>query len=438
MRHFTASSPDFHGHCDANVISAPPMHRLIPVFGLFVFLLLAWALSTNRRRFPFRTVLGGLLLQFVCAMLILWTSPGRAFFVGAQNSISLLNRYAMEGASMVFGPLATTEKLDTAFGPGSAIFAVIVAATIIFVSSLSALLYHWGILQRIVRGMAAVMQWVMGTSGSESLAAATNVFLGQTEAALLVKPYLPQMTRSEIMALMATGMATIASGVMAVYASLGIDGGHLLTASVLSAPAGLLVAKIMLPETEESPTRKGAKAVVERLAENSTDAACRGASDGVQLALNVIGMLIAFVALVSLANALLMGLQSMCQIQNPVNFQTIFGWINAPFAWLMGVPAKDCAFVGQVLGERVVLNEFVGYLTLAKSAPAGFDPRSTTIATYALCGFANFASIAIQVGGIGAMVPERRKDLAAFGMRSMVGGILACYITACIVAILTP
>jgi concentrative nucleoside transporter, CNT family len=337
----------------------------------------------------------------------------------------------------VFGPLAKVGLLNEKLGPGNGfIFFVTVSATIILVSALSSFLYHYGILQRVVRAAAWVMQRLMGVSGSESLAAAANIFMGQTEAPLVIKPYLVGMTASELMALMVGGMATIAGGVLAAYVGFGISAGHLLTASVMSAPAALMVAKILLPETETSETAAGAPAKVPRETYNGIEALCRGAGDGAMLAINVMAMLIAFVAVVALANLLLGWGQSLAGIQQPVKLETLFGWLNAPFAWLMGVPAKDCVIVGQVLGERIVLNEFVGYLTLSTHLDK-LDPRSVTLTTYALCGFANFASVAIQIGGIGALAPERRKDLARLGLRAMLGGLIACYLTATVVGILT-
>jgi CNT family concentrative nucleoside transporter len=361
---------------------------------------------------------------------------GEALFFGAQRAIDKLNVFAFEGASMVFGPLANGDLLKAAFGEHHPyIFAVTVSATIIVISALSTLFYHWGILQRVVHAMAWVMRSAMRTSGSESLAAASNIFMGQTEAALLIKPYIPHMTMSELMALMTTGMATIASGVMIVYAQLGMDAGHLLTASVLSAPAGLLIAKIMFPETGASETGSTASAAVERKSVNSIDALCRGASEGIALAINVIGMLIAFVAAVALANYVFQKVQRLAGISQPPTLQNILGYLNWPCAWLMGVPARDCNLVGQILGERIVLNEFIGYLSLSQQK-AQLDPRSFTLATYALCGFANFSSIAIQIGGIGSLAPDRRGDLARLGMRAMIGGLLACYLTADVVGIL--
>ena len=412
--------------------------KLISLLGLVVFVALAWVLSNNRRHFPWRTVLTGLALQFAFALFILKTDIGLAIFEAVQNAVRHLGKYSDQGAAMAFGPLAKGEILSKAFGKDDAfVFAISIAATIILISALSALLYHWGILQRIVQGVAWVMQRIMRTSGSESLAAASNIFLGQTEAALIIKPYIAKMTASEIMALMTAGMATIATGVMVVYPTLGMDAGHILTASVLSAPAALLVSKVMFPEVEHSETAAGAPMKVERTDANSLDALCRGTSEGVGLAINVMAMLIAFVAVVALMNAVFGAVQGLAGIapEKQVTLQNLLGWANAPFAWLMGVSWKDCTAVGQALGERIVLNEFIGYLSLSGHKEA-LDPRSLTIATYALCGFANFASIAIQIGGIGALAPSRRGDLARLGLKAMIGGLLACYITATVVGIL--
>jgi CNT family concentrative nucleoside transporter len=418
------------------------MPRLISLLGLVVFIGLAWAISTNRRRFPWRTVLSGLALQFVCGFFVLGTRPGMALFEGAREAVGKLNTCSDEGVKLVFGPLAQSAALKGAFGADNGfIFAVNISATIIFIAALSALLYHLGILQKIVSAMAFVMQRVMGTSGSESLAAASNIFLGQTEAALIVKPYIAGMTRSEIMALMTAGMATIATGVMVVYGGkdIGMNAGHILTASVLSAPAALLVSKVMFPETEESDTRAGAAMTTERTDQNSIDALCRGTSEGVNMAINVMAMLIAFTAAVALLNMCIGGVQWLAAGRpedfHPVTLQAMLGKLNAPFAWLMGIPWKDCEVVGQALGERVVLNEFVGYLSLS-GHKGTLDPRSSILATYALCGFANFASIGIQIGGISALAPARRGDLAKLGLRAMIAGLLACYITATVVGII--
>jgi concentrative nucleoside transporter, CNT family len=409
--------------------------RLVSLLGLVVFVAVAWALSSNRKLFPWRTVLWGLGLQFVFAILILKTRGGHAVFDFTSRAVTKLIQFSAEGCQFVFGPLAIDKSMERVFPEKPLVFAVLVTGTIILVSALSSLFYHWGILQKIVRAVAWVMRKAMRTSGSETLAAAANIFMGQTEAPLVIKPYVPKMTRSELMCLMTGGMATIAGGVAAAYVSFGVSAGHLLTASVLSAPAALLVSKVMLPETEQSETAGSAPAEVPRTTVNSIDALCRGASDGMMLAINVIAMLIAFIAVIALVNYLLTFPQQKLHVANPVNLQRIFGWVNAPFAWLMGVPAHDCPAIGAILGERIVLNEFIGYLSLT-NAKLTLDDRSFVLATYALCGFANFSSIAIQVGGIGSLAPERRGDMAKLGLRAMIGGLLASYLTATIAGIL--
>jgi len=412
------------------------MERFISVCGLAVFVAIAWALSLDRRRFPWRTVAAGLGLQLAFAFLILRTTTGQALFRWLDRAVDKLLSFSDKGVAMVFGPLADKTLLSEKWGPDHGfIFVITITGTIIIVSALSSLLYHYGVLQLVVRALAWLMRKVMGTSGSESLAAAANIFMGQTEAPLVVKPYLSRMTKSEIMALMVPGFASIAGGVLAAYVSFGIDATHLLTASIMSAPAALMMAKILVPETEHSETSGGATAEIECESSNGIDAICLGATEGMKLAINVMGMLIAFVALVALFNFMLSyGLRAV-GIQNAAPLQTMLGWLNAPFAWVMGVPWKDCGIVGAVLGERIVLNEFVGYLSLAK-AKETIEPHSFMIATYALCGFANFASIAIQIGGVGALAPTRRADLASLGLRAMIGGLLSCYCTACIASLL--
>ena len=414
--------------------------KLVSLFGMAVMIFLAWLCSLNRKIFPWRTVLWGLGLQLLFALFILKTAMGRAIFDLAQRAVLKLNDMAMQGAGMVFGPLANEGLLKESFGPANApIFAILISATIIVVSSLSSLFYHWGILQRVVHAAAWVMRRAMGTSGSETLATAANIFIGQTEAPLLIKPYIARMTLSELLALMIGGMATIAGGVLAVYSEFGRKAGfpdmagHLIAASVMSAPAALMISKIILPETEPSETASEAPMKIERATTNSIDALCRGAADGLQLALNVMAMLIAFVAVVALVNFLIDYLLRPFEIH--LTLQRVFGWVNAPIAWLMGIPAKDCLAVGQVLGERIVLNELLGYLSLTQLR-SGLDERSFILATYALCGFANFGSVAIQIGGIGALAPDRRADLARLGIRAMIGGLLACYLTATVVGLL--
>jgi len=415
--------------------------QLVSLLGLATMIALAWALSCNRRLFPWRTVLWGLGLQFSFALLILKTPWGGAVFGFAGAVIRKLIQFSNEGCKFVFGPLAADAAMARVFPGNSMVFAVIVTGTIIIVSCLSSLFYHWGVLQKVVHSISWVMRQAMRTSGSETLSAAANIFMGQTEAPLLVKPYIARMTRSELLCIMVGGMATIAGGVAAVYAKLGADAGHpdmaghLLTASVLNAPAALLISKILIPETERSETASGLLKDPPRTTVNGVDALCRGAGDGMMLAINVMAMLIAFVAVVALLNFLLAWPQARLGVETPVTLQALLGWVNAPFAWLMGVPSADCVKIGQVLGERIVLNEFYGYLTLTNPNTV-VDARSFTLATYALCGFANFASIAIQVGGIGSLAPERRGEMAQLGVRALVGGLLATYLTAAIAGIL--
>ncbi len=414
------------------------------LLGWIAMLLLAWAISYNRKKFPWRTVLWGLGLQFTLALLILNTNAGKQFFVIAGKVVQKLIQFSNEGTKFVFGALADQSIMGKVFGGENAVvFAILVCGTVVIVAALSSLFYHWGILQRVVRAVAWVMRQAMGTSGSETLSAAANIFMGQTEAPLVIRPYVPRMTRSEIMTIMVCGMAHIAGGVAAVYAAMGMaagypnTAGHLLTASVLNCPAALLIAKIMLPETEKSETAGTSPATVPRTTANSIDAICRGAGDGFYLSLNICAMLIAFIAIIALANYVFGWAQLHVGVAHPATLQNLFGWVNAPFAWLMGVPAEDCVKVGQILGERIVLNEFVGYLDLTSHAKElALSDRSFTIATYALCGFANFSSIAIQVGGIGSLAPERRSEMAQVGFRAMIGGLLAAYMTACLAGFL--
>jgi CNT family concentrative nucleoside transporter len=412
--------------------------RFISLIGWLTMIAAAWAISYNRKLFPWRTVAWGLGLQFTLALLILKTPWGADLFSFAEKVVVKLLEFATDGSKFVFGPLADEDLLSKAFGPdNNLIFAIVVMGTIIIVAAISSLLYHWGILQKVVYAAAWVMRKVMRTSGSETLSACANIFMGQTEAPLMIRPYVPRMTKSEIMTIMVCGMAHIAGGVAAVYAAMGMragyphTAGHLLTASVLNCPAALMIAKILLPETQKSETAASMPATVPRTTVNSIDAICRGAGDGFNLALNVIAMLIAFIAIIAMANFIFTYPQKHLGIANPATLQVVFGWINAPFAFLMGIRPEDCLGVGQILGERIVLNEFVGYLDLTTNVKTlALDQRSFTIATYALCGFANFSSIAIQVGGIGSLAPERRSEMAKVGFRAMIGGLLAAYMTA--------
>ncbi len=418
------------------------MDVLRSLTGMVFIIGIAWLFSRHRRAFPLRIVLWGLGLQLCLGIFILKTSFGLKVFNIAQKLVLKLNDVSQEGAALIFGPLADATKLEATFGQGNGfIFAVSITATIIVVGALSSLLYHWGFLQWAVHWMALLMRRLMGTSGSETLATAANCFVGHTEAPLIIKPYIKNMTQSELMALMTGGMATIAGGMLAVYAQFGRMAGfpelagHLVTASLMSAPAALVIAKILIPETEKSETRSDSKLSTKKESSNSIDALCRGAHDGGMLALNVMAMVLAFVAIVALLNFILQWPQMRMGINEPISLESIFGWINAPVAWLIGIPWEHCSLVGRMLGERIVLNELFGYLTLTSNKEI-LDARSFLIASYALCGFANFGSVAVQIGGLSALVPERRSEFAKMGLWSMFAGLLACYLTATLVGLL--
>jgi CNT family concentrative nucleoside transporter len=400
------------------------MDQLISFVGLLVMIGIAYLLSEKKKAIQWRTVITGVILQMVFGLLILKTSLGRNIFDSIGRGFNAILGYTGEGAKFLFGGLATPSD-SLGF-----IFATMVLPTIIFMSALMSVLYHVGIMQKVVEMVARVMMWAMKTSGAESLAAAANIFVGQTEAPLVIKPFVGKMTKSELMCLMTGGMATVAGGVLAAYVGFGIDAGHLLAASVMSAPAALVCAKLMVPETEESVTAGVVKIDLPKVSANVVDAAATGASDGLKLAVNVAAMLLAFIALIAMLNGILSLIGSWFGFPQ-LTFELIMGYLNAPVAWILGVPWKDCLVVGSILGKKLVLNEFVGYLDLVQ-AKATISERSTILATYALCGFSNFSSIAIQLGGIGTMAPEKRPILAAYGMKALIGGTLACYMTACI------
>ena len=409
---------------------------MMSLLGLVAFLALAWAISLRRGPFPWRTVLAGMALQLMLAALLIRKSPFSDWvYANAKIAADNLLYFARQGTQLVFGPLAKSTEgglMEKVFGENDAmLLGITICGTIILVAVISSLLYHLRILQRIVGAMAWVMQRIMRTSGSESLCTSANVFMGQTEAPLVIQPYLKGMTRSELMTMMVGGMATIAGGVFAVYAGMGIEAGHLLTASFMAAPTALYMSKILLPETEKSETTGGATKSVKPETTNALDAMCQGASDGMKLTINVLAMLIGFTAAIALLNYLLIMPQGWAGMEKPISFDMLLGWLNAPFAWLMGVPWNDCDAIGQALGKRMVFTEFIGYLDLT-AAKETLNPRSFTLATFAICGFANFASIAIQIGGIGSLAPSRRKDLASLGLRAMTGGILVGYTNACI------
>ena len=401
------------------------MQQLIPVLGLFVMLAIAWALSSNRGAIKWRPVAMGTALQIVFALIILKTEVGRNVFDVVGSGITRFLDFTDAGASFVFG-----DRFKEFY------FAFKVLPTIIFFSSFITVLYYFGILQKIVSVFAKVMMRTMGTSGAESLSASANIFVGQTEAPLLIKPYVGTMTKSELMAVMTGGFATIAGGVMAAYVGMGVSAKHLLAASVMSAPAALVMAKLMFPETEKSVTAGSVAIEIDRPWANSIDAAASGAADGLKLALNVGAMLIAFVALIALIDFPIVKLGQLAGYDT-WSLRALLGWMFQPLAWVMGVPWADASQVGTLIGIKTAVNEFVGYVEMEKMVQAGqLSERAQIIATYALCGFSNFSSIAIQIGGIGAMAPERKSDLARLGLRAMVAGSLACFQTATIAGFL--
>ncbi|MDC0253608.1 NupC/NupG family nucleoside CNT transporter [Bacteriovoracales bacterium] len=406
--------------------------RLMSFVGLLVMIGIAYLFSDSRKKINKKTVLTGVGLQLLFGVLILKTPWGQSSFEAIKEFFVQILNFTNSGSDFVFGGLKNFQKVGF-------VFATFVLPTIIFMSSLMSVLYHIGIMQILIKGVAWVMVRVMGTSGAESLSAAANIFAGQTEAPLVVKPYLPKMTKSELMALMTGGMATVAGGVLAAYVGMGINAGHLLAASVMSAPAALVCAKILVPETEDSVTRGNIDFKLPKTSANVIDAAASGASEGLTLALNVAAMLLAFIALIAMVNGLFGWVGNLFGFQG-LTLELILGYIFAPVAWLLGVPWnwEECLKVGTLLGQKLVLNEFVAYTGLQKliNTPNGLSERSVNISVYALCGFANFSSIAIQVGGIGSLVPGRRKEFAQLGMKCLLGGTLACLMTACIAGIL--
>lgn len=418
------------------------MHYIQPLIGAAVILGIGYTFSTDRRAINWATVGWGLGLQILFAFIVLKTSIGQVVFETVGGYITQLLGFSGVGAAFVFGPLGDAtvwgRAMTGAIGPEGAQYAVIFAfqvlPTIIFIAALFAILYYFGIMQLVVRLFAIVMHRVMKASGAESLNVAASIFMGQTEAPLTIRPYLPEMTRSELMTVMTSGMAHISGGIMAAYIAFGIEARHLLTAVIMTAPGTIMMAKLFVPETEQPKTMGSVTLKVEKTDVNVIDAAGRGTHEGLHLALNVGAMLISFLALIALLNALL------GHVPSPVgagylSLERIFGWVFAPIAWAMGVPWKDAPTIGNLLGTRMALNEFVAYSQLGPLKDS-LDPRSFTIATFALCGFANFSSIGMQIGGIGGLAPNRRSDLARLGLRAMFAGTLANFMTATIAGFL--
>jgi len=406
------------------------MERFTGLLGLVAIMAVAYLASANRKAIQARVVFWGLLLQFGFAFLVLKTDFGKLFQL-ASYAVNALLAYAEEGSKFLFGPLG--EKS----GPYGVLFAFQVLPIVIFIASIFAILYQLGIMQVIVRAMAIGMQRVMRASGAESTCVAASIFMGQTEAPLTIRPFLAALTQSELFTIMTSGMAHVSGAVMAAYVKIAqVEIKHLLTAVIMTAPATIMLAKILMPETERPATAGTVRVEVEKPGVNIIDAAARGAGDGLHLALNIAAMLIAFLSLIYLVNGLLEWLHGVPGLGwLPPSMQAIFGTVFAPIAWLLGVSWKDCATVGNLLGTRLVLNEFVAFLQLGPLKEQ-LDPRSFVIATYALCGFANLSSIAIQIGGIGALAPTRKSDLARLGLKAVAAGTMANFMSACIAGML--
>jgi CNT family concentrative nucleoside transporter len=410
------------------------MGRFVGVLGIIVIVGLAYAFSTDRKAIRLKTVAWGLGLQIAFAVFVLRFTIGREIFQTAGDIVNRLLSFSFVGSEFMFGELG--KKVSNV----GFIFAFQVLPTIIFIAAFFAFLYHVGVMQILIRAFAVVMTRVMGASGAESLNVAASIFMGQTEAPLTIRPFLNKLTKSELMCVMTCGMAHVSGAMLAAYMAFGVEAKHLLTAVIMTAPGTLLMAKMLVPETEQ-PLTAGRVEMPEMEKEaNFLGAISRGTVDGLHLALNVGAMLITFLALLALANALMGGTHNFLAHHGmpyfPTSFQQLFGWIFAPVAWLIGVPWKDAGQVGNLLGTRMVVNELVAFQQLS-TVKANLDPRSLLIATFALCGFANFSSIGIQIGGIGALAPDQRQQLAKFGIRAMLAGTMANLMSASIVGILS-
>jgi concentrative nucleoside transporter, CNT family len=409
--------------------------RLTGILGLASMVALAYVFSTNRKAIRARTVVWGLALQIIFAFIVLRVEFGRRLFAWLGDVITRFLGYSYAGSSFLFGDLGK---------PGQPVYiAFKVLPTIIFVAAFFAILYHYGIMQFIIRQMARVMMKFMGTSGAESLNVAASIFLGCTEAPLTIRPFLPRLTRSEMMTIMTSGMAHISGAVMAAYIAFGIDAKHLLAAVIMTAPGTLLISKMLVPETEKSVTAGRVTMTDEEMAEDRSEnllgAVAKGTTDGLYLTLNVAAMLVSFLALIALADGIMGGIHNGIARLGwggfPSSFEQIFGVLFAPIAWVIGIPRHDISAVGSLLGTRMVLNEFVAFSRLA-DIRATLDPRSYTIATYALCGFANLGNIGIEIGGIGSLAPNKRGELARLGVRAMLAGTMANLMSASIAGML--
>lgn len=412
------------------------MGRFTGILGILTMLGLAFVFSSNRRAIQIKTVLWGLGLQFAFAVFVLKTEIGRLIFQKAGDGVNKLLANAYAGSQFVFGDLGKR-------GSQSFVFAFQVLPVVIFIAAFFAVLYHWGIMQFVVRQAARVMTRFMGASGAESLNVAASIFMGQTEAPLTIRPFLPEMTRSELMTVMTSGMAHVSGAIMAAYFAFGVEPKHVLSAVIMTAPGTILISKMLVPETEQPKTAGRVVMSDEEVAaekeENLLGAIARGTTDGLYLALNIAAMLVAFLALIALTNSVLGGVHSLLGRVGfawfPASLESIFGTLFAPVAWVIGIPWRDCAAIGNLLGTRMALNELVAFSLLGPQR-AALDPRSFTIATFALCGFANLSSIGIQIGGIGSLAPNKRGELARLGFRAMLAGTMANLISASIAGML--
>ncbi len=412
------------------------MDRFTGLIGIVLILGIAYALSDNRKAINYRTVVVGLGLQFGLAVFVLKTDVGQNLFQALGYYVDRLLQKANVGAEFVFSSLVRTDVLQRAFGPGNEfIFFFKVIPTIIFVAVLVNIFYHLGIMQRVVAVMARAMKWLMGVSGAEALSNVASTFVGQVEAQIMIKPYLNGMTNSELLASMTGSFACIAGGVLAVYISLGVPAPYLLAASIMAAPGALVISKIVMPETQVSETKGTVKVDIKKVHANLLDAIAAGASEGLKVGFNVIAMLIGFIALIALIDSLLFRFGFYILQIDYLSLNFMLGKVFSVFAWAMGVPAKDIQAAGSLMGTKMVVNEFVAYLDLVK-IKSTLDQKTIAIVSFALCGFANFSSIAIQVGGIGELAPQRRRDLAKLGFKALICGTLASYMSATLAGLL--
>ena len=409
------------------------MRHLVGILGMATMMALAYLFSTQRRAIRFKTVAWGLGLQIVFAYLVMRWEYGRLVFQEAGQAVNWLLDFAFFGSEFVFGLLGKKGS------PMGFYFAFQVLPTIIFIAALFALLYYYGIMQFIIRQAARVMTGLMGASGAESLNVAASIFMGQTEAPLTIRPFLPEVTRSELMTIMTSGMAHVSGGIMAAYIAYGIEAKHLLAAVIMTAPGTILLSKMLVPETEQPATAGRVEMAKLEKDVNALGALSRGTTDGLNLAINVAAMLISFIAMIYLADGILSAAHNWLAPHGmawfPTSLEQIFGWVFAPIAWLAGIPWRDCSTIGNLLGLRMVTNELIAFQRLGP-LKSTLDPRSFTIATFALCGFANFSSIGIQIGGIGALAPNKKSELARLGIRAMLAGTMANLMSASIVGVL--